>query len=348
MGVKRFAAVNTKVRALESHLLKREDYDALLEMETLQAMVEYLKRRTSYADYLDDIQDKTVSIDMLEVVFKRAMFQRIQGLIHYFTDAYKQLFKTLFMRYEIEDLKLFIRALIRKEDLSQILEHLVILGINKNIDYTQLKRVNTLEGLLEAIKDTPYSDLIEYYMDELPQKRIFYMEMNLDRFYFKKLLEQVKKLEATDRAVLSEILGKNTDLLNLQWIYRGRKFYGLSAEELLNYTLLGGRYMNYRQLKELCYAKSMEEAITLMRSGPYGFLVEGSDFEVFMELDMERYIYDEFLKLKKSNRMNIIESMVYMHQLEYEVRDLFTIFEANRYGLGKNEVLKYLVRVRPE
>ncbi len=348
MGVKRFAAVNTKIRALESHLLKPEDYDALLEMETLSEMVAYLKLRTSYQEYLEVVQDKSVNIDMLEVVFKRAMFKRIQGLIHYFTDAYKQLFKTLFMRYEIEDLKLFIRALIRKEDLSQILEHLVILGINKNIDYTQLKRVNTLEGLLEAIKGTPYCDLIEYYMDEVPQKRIFYMEMNLDRFYFKKLLEQVKKLESSDSAVLSEILGRNTDILNLQWIYRGRKFFGLSAEELLNYTLLGGHALKYRQLKELCYAKSMEDAIGLIRSGPYGFLVEGRDFEIFMELDMERYIYDEFMKLKKNNRMNIIESMVYMHQLEYEVRDLFTIFEAKRYGLKKAEVLKYLVRIRPD
>jgi V/A-type H+-transporting ATPase subunit C len=44
--------------------------------------------------------------------------------------------------------------------------------------------------------------------------------------------------------------------------------------------------------------------------------------------------------------MNIIESMVYMHQVEYEVRDLFTIFEAKRYGFDKSETMKYLVRVR--
>ncbi len=61
---------------------------------------------------------------------------------------------------------------------------------------------------------------------------------------------------------------------------------------------------------------------------------------------MERYIYDEFMKLKKVNHMNIIESMVYMHQIEYEVRDLFTIFESKRYGFNKSETMKYLVRVR--
>ena len=147
---------------------------------------------------------------------------------------------------------------------------------------------------------------------------------------------------------MQEILGKNTDILNLQWIYRGRKFYGLSSEELLNYTLLSGHRLSYRTLKDLCYAPSLEEALAYIEKSPYDFLVQNEDFEVFMELNMERYIYDEFMRLKKTSHMNIIESMVYMHQMEYEIRDLFTIFEAKRYGFDKKETLKYLVRIRPE
>lgn len=346
MSVTRFAAINTKVRALEGHLLQDEDYEHLMEMLHLEEMVTYLQKQTSYSEALSEIEPAKVSIDELEVLFKRELFKKIQGFVHYFTDAYKKLFRILFMRYEVEDLKLFIRALERNEDLEGMLSHMVIMGVSNTFDYKKLSQSRNLEEIVEALAGTQYQELVRYYMNEEPRRRIFYMEMNLDRDYFKKLNAQVDKLDKSDQKPLREILGKNTDILNLQWIYRGRKFYGLGPEELLNYTLLGGHALRYRDLKALCYTKSVEDAVQFIREGPYGFLVEQPDYEIFMELNMERYIYDEFQRLKRSSRLSIIESLVYMHQLEFEVRDLFTIFEAKRYGFGKPETLKYLVHVR--
>lgn len=345
-SVKRFAAINTKIRALEGRLLTESDYDRLLEMSDLSEMISYLKNKTSYGIHLEDVESDRTSIDQLEVIFKGILFEKIQGFIHYFVDDYKKLFKILFMRYEIEDLKLFIRALVRQENISSMLGHMVILGISKTINYEKVSQSRNLVELVAALEGTPYQSLVSYYMDEEPQSRIFYMEMNLDRYYFRMLSKQVEKLAPADKEPLREILGKNTDILNLQWIYRGRRFYRLTAEELLNYTLLGGHALSYKTLKKLCYASSLEEATEYTLKSPYGFLVKETDFEVFMELNMERYIYDEFMSLKRLNHMNIIESMVYMHQIEYEVRDLFTIFESKRYGFGKEETLKYLVRVR--
>lgn len=347
-SVKRFAAINTKIRALEGRLLTGDDYENLLDMSSLSEMINYLKSKTSYVHHLEEIDPDNAIIDHLEVVFRKILFMRIQAFIHYFVDDYRKLFKVLFMRYEVEDLKLFIRALERGEDVSILMDHMVILGVTKTLDYERLSQSRNLEDLLDALEGTPYQEIISYYMDESAKRRIFYMEMNLDRYYFKKLNEQVEKLDKSDQIPLQEILGKNTDILNLQWIYRGRKFYGLSAEELLNYTLLGGHKLSFKSLKRLCYAPSLEEALSYIKESPYGFLVKREDFEVFLELNMERYIYDEFMRLKRTSHMNIIESMVYMHQMEYEIRDLFTIFEAKRYGFDKKETRKYLVRIRPE
>tara|TARA_Y100000588_G_scaffold326963_1_gene361665 strand:+ start:17 stop:1081 length:1065 start_codon:yes stop_codon:yes gene_type:complete len=343
-SVTRFAAINTKIRALEGQLLRDKDYQMLLEMSDLSEMVSYLKNKTSYKTALQAVETEEVSIDGLEVIFRKTLFMKLQGFIHYFVDEYKKLFRILFMRYEVEDLKLFIRALDRSENLENLLSHMVILGVGKSFDYEALIQATSLEDLVDALEGTPYQELIRYYLDEPPERRTFYIEMNLDRYYFRQLGAQVDKLSPDNRKPMKEILGKNTDILNLQWVYRGRRFYNLSSEELLNYTLMGGHTLKYKTLKKLCYAKSMEEALGYIKDSHYGFLVENQDFEVFMELNMERYIYNEFMKLKKSNHMNIIESMVYMHQIEYEVRDLFAIFEAKRYGFEKSEIQKYLVR----
>jgi len=344
-SVKRFAAINTKIRALEGQLLQDRDYQRLLDMSDLSEMVTYLKNKTSYKEVLDLVESEQASIEELEVIFRKTLFKKLQGFIHYFVDDYKKLFRILFMRYEVEDLKLFIRALDRNESLENMLSHMVILGVGKSFDYDKLIQATSLEELVSALDGTPYQALIQYYLNDPPERRIFYIEMNLDRYYFRQLNAQVDKLAPADQKPLKEILGKNTDILNLQWLYRGRRFYNLSSEELLNYTLMGGHALKYKTLKTLCYASTMDEAVSYIKKSPYGFLIGDKDFEVFMELNMERYIYKEFMHLKKTNHMNIIESMVYMHQIEYEVRDLFAIFEAKRYGFEKSEIKKYLVRM---
>ncbi|GKT24577.1 ATPase, V0 complex, c/d subunit like protein, partial [Aduncisulcus paluster] len=55
-SVKRFAAINTKIRALEGQLLNNADYDALLDMSNLGEMVSYLKKRTTYEEDLEAVE----------------------------------------------------------------------------------------------------------------------------------------------------------------------------------------------------------------------------------------------------------------------------------------------------
>ncbi len=344
-SITRYAAINTKLRALEGRLLSKEDYTNIISAKTINDVVDYLKNNTSYSLVLKDTNPKDLDIDKLEVLLKRHIVKQYEKIIHYFNNEYKKLFKILFIRYEIEDLKLYLRAITRQENLGNIKDFVIYSGNYSTIDYEALSNSKSLEEIIYNLKETIYYNSLKSYVDEDSDRRMFYMEMSLDRLYFKLLSEQIEKLSREDRDILREVLGKNVDLLNLQWIYRGLKFYGLSPEELVNYTIHNGYYLSYRQIKELCYTKDEEELIERMVDSKYGFLFDNKDtLEIFMERRIERYLYFLFLDYKKREKMNIIEPVVFMHLMEYEMRDIISIIEAVRYGINKKDVKKFLVR----
>ncbi|SKC56746.1 V-type ATPase subunit [Maledivibacter halophilus] len=344
-SIKKFAAINTKVRTLEGRLLTKNDYSKLISMRSVKDIAIYLKNNTAYREVMEGVDVTSLKVQELELLLKRYIVNQNEKLIHYFTDEYRRLFKIIFIRFEIEDLKLFLRAITRKEKLVDVKELVVYSGVYSTIDYDALSLSKSLEELINNLKGTIYYDVLKFYKNESLEKRLFYMEMSLDRLYFKLLSQRIERLDSKDRKVFGEFLGKNIDLLNLQWIYRGLRFYKLLPEELINYTLHNGYYLNFKRIKELCYTKDEKELIRKMIDSKYGFLFDNKDtLEIYMERRIERYLYFLLLDYKKREKMNIMESVVYRHLLEYEMRDIISIVEAVRYGMDEENIKKFLVR----
>ena len=342
-NISKYAAINTKVKAMEKQLLGDNDYIKMLDLSSVASVVEYLKTETFYGKFIT--AETSDDIGNLEGMLTKHLFSQYEKLFHYFTGDDKKFFNVLFMRYEIENLKVFLRMIIRKESLQRISDHIIIPEAYSQIDYTLLNDARTLDDIISGLEGTEFQKIIQMFKDEEPDKLMFYMEMNLDRLYFNALRSGVRKLDRENSRAIGEVVGRNIDMLNIQWIYRGRRFYKISQEELLNYSLSGGKYFKYDQLKEMCYKERLSDIEALVRKSPYGTIFESvPDFEVFLERSMERYIYNYFNALRLSYPMTIMEPMVYMHRLEYEIRDLITILEMKRYNFSAEQGKIFLVR----
>lgn len=248
------------------------------------------------------------------------------------------------MRYEVEDLKLYLRAMERKEDLNNIWEVSFLKDNYYNLDFNRLKSSANLDEFIENLQGTVYYNALKPYKNEEHSKILFYMEMNLDRLYFKLLKSNSKSLAQVDRVLFEEILGENVDLLNIEWIYRGIKFYNLLPEELINFTLSNGDQFNYEKIKKMCYSdeQQLKEIVLASR---YDFLFDTEkDVDLYMERRIQRYQYYQSMNAFKNGKLDITLSIAYIHLLEYEMRDIISILEAKRYGLSLEEAKEYLVR----
>ena len=341
--IKRFATVNTKIKALDALLLNKKDYELLVAMEEPEDIVVYLKEMTAYSSVLEEENLTRVDIKNIEGLLKRDVIEKFERLSHYYTDAYKKFYKAIFIRYEIEDVKLLLRMLIRKEKIKDLENHMNQTKYHQ-LDTKKLSKVESVEELVDSLKGSPYYKLLGYYLEEDSDKMMFYMEMSLDHYYFKKLYKTIEGFGVEDRQLMEESIGQNIDVQNLQWIYRGLKYYGLSPEELLNYTLNAGYRIKYKALKTLCYTEDMTLLAERIRATHYGDLFsDGGQSPLFYELNMERYLLDLLKKMQKEHPMTILETVIYMHKKEYEVRDIFTLLEAKRYHAPIEDVKKFLV-----
>jgi len=343
-NIKRFAAVHTKIKALEGLLLKESAYKDLLSFQEPAEIVGYLKEMPAYEEVLREIENYS-ELTVIERQLKKDIIEKYERLSHYFTDSYKKYYKTLFMRFEIEDIKLFLRTYLRQEDVAFIKEHI---GQTKyhQVDLKTLTQIASLEEFIEALRGSSYHQLLKYYLEEAPENMMFYMEMSLDHYYFKTLYKQLSEFSNEDRILMEEVIGTNVDIQNLQWIYRGLKYYNLSSEELLNYTLDLGFSIKYHTLKELCYTREIGLLVDRIKKTKYGFLFTGSGHsELFFELNMERYLLQLMEALQRKSPMTFLDAIVYMHRKEYEIRDIFTLLEAKRYHAPIEDVKTFLVHV---
>jgi V/A-type H+-transporting ATPase subunit C len=346
-NARRFAAVNTKIRVLKSRLLDTEDYLNLIKSNNLDTQINYLRNHTQYKDELKH-NDLSTDIQYIEIELKRFLVTKFKTIIKYFNDNYARLFKVLLLRFEVEDLKQILRAVVRKNKLKDN----ILYFKDDHLFFNSNKLINSsnVREFIDNLKGTIFYETLKQYKEDYngdskeDSKAIFYIEMNLDRIYYNQLFNESEKLNKEDKLLFREILGENIDLLNIEWIYRGLKFYDLLPGELFNYTLRYGKKFDYKELKSMCYS-SVEDLKKYIKSTKYGFLFdESKDIDLYMEIKIQRYMLNKFYDAFRKAKFDILISIAYLHLLEYEIKDIISILEARNYGVSPLETADYLIK----
>ncbi|MDD4362990.1 MAG: V-type ATPase subunit [Atribacterota bacterium] len=340
-----YAALNTKIRVLKKEFIKPEDYLNLLKQKSVADAFVYLKENTAYHKLLQEIIPETVSRRDIEDILKRNMVKNIDRLIHFFQDDYKKLIRSLYMKYEIEDLKILARSIFNNKKITSIEKPFTFLGKYSQANPAEIMQSNSIRDLIYSLKGSYFYDLLIPLADGR-RENLFRLEMALDMGYFAIIQNRKLKISAEDRTLLEKWEGMVADLFNIQWIYRGKKFYNLSPEELLNYTINFGDKLTFQKRKEMCYTQNIGELLKITSNTSYGFLFkeETVSTDIFMERRINRYLYHKLKELSGKSSFSIIQTIEYVWLLEFEIRDIISIIESIRYELPAQEARKFLVK----
>ncbi len=343
-NVARFAAVNAKINTMEGKLLKNRDYTSLIGSESVMEAAEYLKQKTAYYEVLADVDTRNIHRGLLENLLKHSMVKNIDKISHYFTGVYKDFINALYAKYEIRELKVVARAVYNGRDASDYRGN-VFIGKYSRINVDKIYEAKSIRDIIFALKGSEFHKFLMPLADGDLTENPFRFEMVLDMSYYTILQNKWNKLSKRDVDILQHAQGIIADLLNIQWIYRGIKFYRFSPEELLNYTIDIGFRLDFNKLKGLCYSKNIEEFNDIVKTTNYSFMFKSDETtDIYMERRMERYIYYELKALMKSSSFSIISAFVYIIFLDFEVRDIISIAEIIRYKISASQAQKYIIR----
>ena len=341
-----YAAVNAKIRALEKDFLKREDYLNMIRKKSVVDVARYLKDNTSYGKLLREINIDNISRRDLEDILKNNMIKNMDKLIYYFRDDYKEFIRSLYIKYEIEDLKILSRSIFNGKELETIEKPLSFLGKYSRVSPKSLFKSRTIRDLIYSLEGSEFFEFLIPLVDGR-RENLFRFEMTLDMGYFSIIQSRKLKISREDRKILKKWEGLLADLYNIQWVYRGKKFYSLSPEELLNYTINFGDKLTFRERKAMCYAKNLEELYKMIANTIYGFLFKKEEMyrDIYMERRINRFIYYKLKALDRQFSLSIIQTIDFVWSFEFEIRDIISILEAIRYDTPSEEARKFLVKV---
>lgn len=339
-----YSAINTKIKVLERDFLKRQDYLNLLKMDSVSKAAGYLKENTSYGKFLENINLDTVSRRDIEEILKRNMITIVDKLLYYFRGDYKILIRSLYIRYEIEDLKNLARSIFNGDE--KIEKPLSFLGKYSQIEPEKLYQAKTIRDLIYLLEGSEFFEFLIPLVDGR-RENLFRFEMALDTSYFNIIQSRRLNIFPIDRYLIKKWEGLLADLYNIQWIYRGKKFYQLSPEELLNYTINFGDKLTYKERQKMCYAVNLEDLYQMTLNSVYGFLFKKEEIstDIYMERRINRFTFYQLMLLKRKFPLSIMQVIAFVWKLELEIRDIIAIIESIRYNLSREEAKKFLIKV---
>lgn len=336
-----FSAVNTKLLAMQSRLLKEEDYIRLIEAPNLESQIHYLNTETHFAGRLDT----AIRVDEAELAMNRKRHSDLSKLQYYFHAKYKRFYEALLLRFEIEEIKLILRGIRSKEDMELLMLQSILLDkLGDSHPIYQFDKTTTLPEYIDRLKTTPYYEALIPYATEDSPRTLFYMEMVLDRYYFQELQEAAKGLDKEDRKIVADNLGKDIDMKNIEFIYRGKKFYDLLPQEMINLAIPGGFLLDHKDIRALSES-DMSDFEKKVRQTRYAFLFDSKedvDLEMFRNLKRDQFA--DYRKHLHATEKDIMLLLTFLHLTEFEIRDIVAILEGKRYRMEKREINTFLIR----
>ncbi|MGH4125881.1 MAG: V-type ATPase subunit [Clostridium sp.] len=340
-SVVKFSAINTKVKAMMGKMLSGEQYSKLLNCKDFKSTLKLLKEETSYGELLEGYNLEKIHRGNLETILHKYYISTYSKFINYFDGEYRNLIKTLFVRWEIEDLKVIIRGKYLGFSRAEIDNKLIARSSLNKINYDYLLALKSVEEVIDGLKGSIYYKSLKNLAKIASAKGLFRIETELDFVYFTSIRRELKHLDKENKEVVYSIMSLEADLLNLGWIYRGKTFYKIPPEELFNYTIYNGHKFSKEKLKKLCYINNIEEFKNILEKTPYASIYEKDDPN-FIEKREREFQKKYFKKILRENKTNISMVMSYLIVYRIEIRDIISIIEQKRYDMDINEGINYV------
>lgn len=341
-----YSGLTTKVRAMERNFISDAHFNEMASLNSVPEAVEYLKHQPAYASIFSGLEDQELHRATIEELLVLSKYQDFTKLYRFSNLSQRKFLDLYFMHYEVAILKRCLRsALDHREidlDLSMFRE---FFEKHSNLDLIKLSTSQDMNELIANLSGTPFFDLLTH-IENTDSPTLFDYEMQLDLYYFKAIWKiKNKYLSKSEQKILAQCFGTKLDLLNLQWIYRSKKYYELAPADI--YALLIPIYYRLKKadIIRLAEAASIEEFYSLLKNTYYGNL-SISNLSEYPDLE-ELYakVLDRIHSLtRQRNPYSIASLNTYLYFKEQEINKIITLIEGIRYGLDPAEIYSLAAR----
>lgn len=238
-----------KIAFEKSKLLSNAQYKELLSVKDLNEFVGKLQNM-GYEEI--DFQEKD-PLELIDYGLKEKVITVLHKIIRNSPQNFQRFFIAYLLKFEIENIKLLVKGFYKKLRSEELKLHESVEGLlgRKGI-FKEALAAADLRALITILQKLPYGNLIKeaFTIFERENYSFFYFDLFLDLKYLEELWSVHQKLRRSNRKIVKELIGLETDCYNLEVVLRARN---LKLEPHLIYRMISSKHfhLNKQFLEEL-------------------------------------------------------------------------------------------------
>lgn len=337
-----YSGIVTKVRAMEAKLLKPEQFTEIANLRSVPEIYDYLRSNTAYAGILDTLSEDQIHRGNIEKVLTQSLYHDYTKLYRFCGQKQRRFMKLIMKNYEIDLINYCLRIVINHYKKPFDLDYKKpFFDRYSQISIEKLITSRTTDELVENLKGTEYYAPLQKLKDA-QNITLYDYNLTLDLYFFTSTWKEQKKvLKKPDLELIMREQGSRIDLLNLQWIYRAKKYYNMKPADIYLLLIPIHYKLSTDQVKEMVEADGLEafEAAVARTTYArhYSFRQKLTTEQMYTEC--LRYLYKVD---RRRNPYSIAAINTYLFLKEEELKKLTTAMECVRYSLSPSETLAYI------
>lgn len=333
-GLFRYAYVQSKSRAMKSRLLGPDDWHYLLRMRSLDDVFRYLGA-TDYGAFFPNPPAARYDTVSVSLGLHDSLFTDYRKLIRSLPRVGSPVLYALLARFEAENIKTLLRGIWQSSPEPAIRRLLYRMGSLSRLPVTAVLEARRIPAAVDLFKKTVFhSPLVHALTLFKTQETLFPLEMAVDSAAFRLLADQIKRLGGTDRNQAARLSGIWVDGVNLSWLVRFRWIFGLSPEEVINYSLPGGRHLTLHDIGNLARASDPLSFVTSLPP-PYRDALKGIQHWHEVHPFFQTWLVTELYRVFTKDPFHIGLPISYLLLKEIEVKALEGLISAM--GTGESD-----------
>lgn len=343
----KYSSLTTKIRSMSSDLISIDGFKSLCECETITDAMNELMHYKYYSDAFKKTDINSLHREDIEQILLLSNLEEFSRLYKFSSGTPRQYLNLVSMYNTIYVLKRILRDILSHRPTSLDLKsYSKYMNIKSNLNIEDLMSARDVSQFIDSLKNTEYYDCVNKVFSE-GSTNIFDYALALDSYYFEICFKFAKKeLKGDESKEVLSILGTRSDFLNMQWIYRTKKYYKVSNAKI--YATLTPHYykLSVDEIKQMAEAEDLDEFYEIFDNTFYGklsaklFKFRPSIEEFYM--GTLEYLYR---KNKKNNPYSLATLSCYLYFRELEISRVIEIIESIRYSLPADDIINKILKL---
>ncbi len=337
-----YSGLATKVKAMSSRLITDQEFYKLVSYPSVQDIGQYLKNHPAYQNQFSKFDNTEFHRGEIEHILRNSVYNDYLRLYRFADQEQRAFLKLYFTRYEVQVLKVCLRKIFdAKANNLDLGKFYPFFEKHSTIRIPKVAAASTVEELEESLSNSFYKKIFQM-VDPSASLTLFDYEIALDLLHFTDIWKRTNKLPSlTERKVLTETYGSQMDLLNVQWIYRSKRYYKMSADDIYDLIIPIHYRLHSHIISAMAEAGTAEEVLALLQTTCYAKYFQEPD------IPLERVYHNILGKLYEHAVRKYPYSVAcissYLYKKELEVNRLTSVLEGIRYRLPAERILKIIM-----